>query len=60
MFAFVAPCPDRAYRIGQQRDVKVYRFITAGTLEELIYWRQVFVRVCACACARVRPILTST
>ena len=27
---------DRAYRIGQRRDVLVYRFITAGTFEEKI------------------------
>lgn len=27
---------DRAYRIGQQRDVLVYRFITEGTFEERI------------------------
>jgi superfamily II DNA/RNA helicase len=33
---------DRAYRIGQQRDVIVYRLITSGTVEEKIYRRQVF------------------
>ena len=27
---------DRAYRIGQEKDVMVYRFITKGTLEEKI------------------------
>src|SRR5699024_2652044 len=27
---------DRAFRIGQQRDVAVYKMITAGTLEESI------------------------
>ena len=27
---------DRAYRIGQDKDVMVYRFITRGTLEEKI------------------------
>ncbi|BBF23315.1 DEAD/DEAH box helicase [Sutterella megalosphaeroides] len=27
---------DRAYRIGQRRDVLVYRFVTAGTFEEKI------------------------
>ena len=27
---------DRAYRIGQKRDVLVYRFVTAGTFEEKI------------------------
>ncbi|GBG83531.1 hypothetical protein CBR_g37246 [Chara braunii] len=33
---------DRAYRIGQERDVIVYRLITCGTIEEVIYRRQVF------------------
>lgn len=32
---------DRAFRIGQRRDVAVYRLIAAGTLEEMIYTRQV-------------------
>ena len=27
---------DRAWRIGQQRDVVVYRFVTEGTFEERI------------------------
>jgi SNF2 family DNA or RNA helicase len=33
---------DRAYRIGQKRDVVVYRLITSGTIEEKIYCKQVF------------------
>lgn len=33
---------DRAYRIGQRRDVKVYRLISSGTIEEMIYLRQVY------------------
>ncbi len=33
---------DRAYRIGQQKDVVVYRLITCGTVEEKIYKKQVF------------------
>ncbi|XP_062393199.1 DNA excision repair protein ERCC-6-like [Sardina pilchardus] len=33
---------DRAYRIGQTRNVIVYRLITCGTVEEKIYRRQVF------------------
>ncbi|PWN22284.1 hypothetical protein BCV69DRAFT_281288 [Microstroma glucosiphilum] len=33
---------DRAYRFGQQRDVYVYRLIGAGTLEEIIYGRQIY------------------
>ena len=32
---------DRAYRLGQQRDVSVYRLISAGSIEENIYLRQV-------------------
>jgi SNF2 family DNA or RNA helicase len=32
---------DRAYRIGQSRDVVVYRLMTCGTVEEKIYRRQV-------------------
>lgn len=33
---------DRAYRIGQQRDVEVYRLISVGTVEEVVYARQVY------------------
>uniref|UniRef100_A0A8K9V8Q7 Excision repair cross-complementation group 6-like 2 n=1 Tax=Oncorhynchus mykiss TaxID=8022 RepID=A0A8K9V8Q7_ONCMY len=33
---------DRAYRIGQCRDVKVFRLISLGTVEEVIYLRQVY------------------
>ncbi|KAL0921402.1 hypothetical protein M5K25_008468 [Dendrobium thyrsiflorum] len=33
---------DRAYRIGQKRDVLVYRLMTCGTVEEKIYKMQVF------------------
>lgn len=33
---------DRAYRIGQRKDVVVYRLITCGTVEEKIYRKQVF------------------
>ena len=33
---------DRAYRIGQRRNVVVYRLITCGTIEEKIYRKQVF------------------
>eukprot|EP00884_Botryococcus_braunii_P005787 jgi/Botrbrau1/15209/Bobra.0149s0068.1 len=33
---------DRAFRIGQRRDVAVYRLISAGSLEELAYRRQVY------------------
>ncbi|XP_026445682.1 protein CHROMATIN REMODELING 24-like isoform X1 [Papaver somniferum] len=33
---------DRAYRIGQKKDVIVYRLMTCGTIEEKIYKMQVF------------------
>ena len=33
---------DRVYRIGQKRDVVVYRLITCGTVEEKMYRKQVF------------------
>ncbi|XP_064478082.1 DNA excision repair protein ERCC-6-like [Ornithodoros turicata] len=33
---------ERAWRIGQMRDVTVYRLLTAGTIEEKIYHRQIF------------------
>ena len=32
---------DRVYRIGQTRNVIVYRLVTCGTIEEKIYRRQV-------------------
>ncbi|KAG8882394.1 hypothetical protein FRB97_008298 [Tulasnella sp. 331] len=33
---------DRAYRFGQVRDVSVYRLLGAGSLEELVYARQLY------------------
>ncbi|KAJ6413696.1 hypothetical protein OIU84_006494 [Salix udensis] len=33
---------DRAYRIGQKKDVVVYRLMTCGTVEEKIYRKQIF------------------
>ncbi|KAI0141700.1 P-loop containing nucleoside triphosphate hydrolase protein [Xylariaceae sp. FL1272] len=33
---------DRAYRIGQTRDVDVYRLISVGTIEEITYARQIY------------------
>ncbi|CAH8664705.1 unnamed protein product [Heterobilharzia americana] len=33
---------ERAWRIGQLRDVIVYRLLTSGTIEEKIYHRQIF------------------
>ncbi|PHH62996.1 hypothetical protein CDD81_6421 [Ophiocordyceps australis] len=33
---------DRAYRIGQTRDVEVFRLISTGTVEEVVYARQIY------------------
>lgn len=33
---------DRAYRIGQIRDVDVFRLVSAGTIEEIVYARQIY------------------
>ena len=33
---------DRVFRIGQKRDVIVYRLVTMGTIEEKIYRRQIY------------------
>jgi DNA excision repair protein ERCC-6 len=37
-----AQARERAWRFGQSREVTVYRLITAGTVEEKIYQRQIF------------------
>ncbi|SPN97373.1 related to DNA repair protein RAD26 [Cephalotrichum gorgonifer] len=33
---------DRAYRIGQTRDVDVFRLISSHTIEEVVYGRQIY------------------
>lgn len=33
---------DRAFRIGQKQDVEAIRLVARGTIEELIYQRQVY------------------
>ncbi|CAH1273323.1 ERCC6 [Branchiostoma lanceolatum] len=33
---------ERAWRIGQVKDVTIYRLLTTGTIEEKIYHRQIF------------------
>ncbi|NXY60490.1 ER6L2 protein, partial [Callaeas wilsoni] len=40
---------DRAYRIGQYRAVKVFRLISLGTVEEIMYLRQVYKQQLHCA-----------
>eukprot|EP00522_Entomoneis_paludosa_P018240 CAMPEP_0172448772 /NCGR_PEP_ID=MMETSP1065-20121228/7715_1 /TAXON_ID=265537 /ORGANISM="Amphiprora paludosa, Strain CCMP125" /LENGTH=1206 /DNA_ID=CAMNT_0013200357 /DNA_START=78 /DNA_END=3698 /DNA_ORIENTATION=+ len=37
-----AQARERAWRFGQKKEVTVYRLITAGTVEEKIYQRQIF------------------
>ncbi|CAI4221252.1 unnamed protein product [Auanema sp. JU1783] len=37
-----AQARERAWRIGQKRDVTVYRLLSVGTIEEKIYHRQIF------------------
>uniref|UniRef100_G1S4E5 DNA excision repair protein ERCC-6-like 2 n=1 Tax=Nomascus leucogenys TaxID=61853 RepID=G1S4E5_NOMLE len=39
---------DRAYRIGQCRDVKVLRLISLGTVEEIMYLRQIYKQQLHC------------
>jgi SNF2 family DNA or RNA helicase len=40
--SYDAQAQDRAYRIGQERDVKVFRLVSRGTIEEQKYLRQVY------------------
>ena len=40
--AIDAQSVDRCYRIGQQHNVVVHRFVTIGTIEEIVYRKQVF------------------
>lgn len=37
-----AQAMDRAYRFGQKRDVEVFRLISVGTVEEIVYSRQIY------------------
>lgn len=37
-----AQARERAWRFGQEKEVTIYRLITAGTVEEKIYQRQIF------------------
>lgn len=40
--AYDLQAQDRAYRIGQIRDVEVFRLVSAGTIEEIVYARQIY------------------
>src|SRR5690606_13184973 len=40
--AFDVQAQDRAYRLGQRRDVDVYRLIATGTIEDKTYCRQLY------------------
>ena len=40
--AYDLQAQDRAYRIGQTRDVEVFRLVSQGTMEEIIYARQIY------------------
>ena len=46
---------ERAYRVGQTRAVVVYRLVTAGTLEEKVYQRQIFKQVRMLGPEKCRP-----
>lgn len=41
-FFFLGQARERAWRIGQKKDVTVYRLITRGTIEEKVYHRQIY------------------
>ncbi|USP76280.1 hypothetical protein yc1106_03554 [Curvularia clavata] len=40
--AYDLQAQDRAYRIGQTRNVEVFRLVSSGTIEEIVYARQVY------------------
>lgn len=40
--AYDLQAQDRAYRIGQTRDVEVFRLVSVGTVEEIVYARQIY------------------
>ena len=33
---------ERAWRLGQKKDITIYRLMTTGSIEEKIYHRQIF------------------
>jgi len=40
--AMIPQAVDRSFRLGQQREVQVYRLVSRGTLEEMMYMRQLY------------------
>ena len=42
LLSYLFQARERAWRIGQTRQVTVYRLLTSGTIEEKIYHRQIF------------------
>ena len=40
-----AQARERAWRIGQERSVSIFRLVTGGTLEEKVYQRQIYKQV---------------
>jgi len=40
--AYDQQAQDRCYRIGQRKDVQVLRLVAKGTIEELVYMRQLY------------------
>ena len=42
---------ERAWRIGQEREVSVFRLVTSGTVEEKMYQRQIFKQYLTNRCA---------
>ncbi len=53
----ILPNQDRAWRIGSKKDVHVYRLLSANTVEENIYQRQVLQQSCICSLLLVFPLL---
>ncbi len=47
----------RAYRIGQGRNVRVFRLVCSGTIEENIYLRQVYKQVVCLMLGSLRNVI---
>ena len=50
---------DRCYRFGQTKQVTVYRLIAQGTVEELIYMRQLYKQALQLSAVEKRPEIPS-